>query len=81
MPDDTTSKSADTIAGTRAHTLGDLLRRTAQRAPGKVALVSGEVRWTYAELDTVVNRTANAIADRGMGKDDSPWSSPRATPI
>lgn len=81
MPDDTTSESADTIAGTRAHTLGDLLRRTALRTPDRPALVSGEIRWTYAELDALVNRTANAIADRGMGKGDSPWSSPRATPI
>ena len=62
--------TAEIVAGARAHTLGDLLRRTAQRNPDKLALVSGELRWTYAELDAKVNRTANAIAARGIAKGD-----------
>jgi fatty-acyl-CoA synthase len=70
MPNRTPLDCADIIAGTRAHAIGDLLRRTARRAPDKLALVSGEVRWTYAEFDGVVNRTANAISDRGIGKGD-----------
>jgi fatty-acyl-CoA synthase len=54
----------------RSHALGDLLRRSARRYPGKLALAEGERRFTYAELDQVVNRVANAIAARGLGAGD-----------
>ena len=60
----------ETIAAARRHTLGDLLQRSAVRRPDRTALVHGEVRLTYAELDATVNRTANALADRGVGKGD-----------
>jgi fatty-acyl-CoA synthase len=56
------------VAHARSHALGDLLRRSALRDPGKLALVGGDVRWTYAELDAVVNRTAAALAERGVAK-------------
>ena len=52
------------------HTLGDLLRRTAARLPGKTAVICGEVRWTYAELDRITNRLANGLAARGLGRGD-----------
>ncbi|MCK2219092.1 acyl-CoA synthetase [Actinomadura sp. ATCC 31491] len=55
---------------TRQHAIGDLLRRSAARYPGKTALVHGEVRQSYAELDRTVNRVANALAARGVGKSD-----------
>jgi fatty-acyl-CoA synthase len=55
---------------TRQHAIGDLLRRSAVRFPAKTALVYGRARWTYAELDRTVNRTANALAARGVGKGD-----------
>src|SRR6185436_11059124 len=48
------------------HTLGDLLRRTAARLPGKTAVICGEVTWTYAELDRIVNRFANGLAALGV---------------
>ncbi|HSR98971.1 MAG TPA: AMP-binding protein, partial [Kofleriaceae bacterium] len=48
------------------HTLGDLLRRTAGRLPGKTAVICGEVTWTYAELDRIVNRFANGLAALGV---------------
>jgi len=54
----------------RAHGLGDLLRRSALRFPDKLALVSGDVRWTYAEFDAVTNRTAAALSARGVEKGD-----------
>ena len=54
------------VARARAHGLGDLLHRTAARDPGKLALVDGDVRWTYAEWDAVVNRVANALTARGV---------------
>jgi hypothetical protein len=46
------------------HTLGDLLRRTAARFPAKVAIVCGEVWWTYAEFDEVCNRARSARRTR-----------------
>jgi fatty-acyl-CoA synthase len=58
------------IARARSHALGDLLRRTALRVPDKVGLVSGQLRWTFRELDDAVNRTANALAERGVAKGD-----------
>ncbi|MCM5569583.1 acyl-CoA synthetase [Burkholderiaceae bacterium FT117] len=57
-----------TIDRARSHGYGDLLWRSACRVPDKTALVWGELRQTYAELDETVNRTANALAERGIAK-------------
>jgi fatty-acyl-CoA synthase len=54
----------------RSQGLGDVLHRTAARLPGKPALVHGDVRLSYAELDATVNRTAHALAARGLAKGD-----------
>ena len=54
----------------RRQTMGDLLRRSADRYPDRTAIVDGELRRTYRELDDAVNRAANALAERGMGKGD-----------
>ena len=54
----------------RRHALGDLLRRSALRNPDKTAIVFGELRQPYAELDATVNRTANALAARGVRQGD-----------
>ncbi|GAA3589484.1 acyl-CoA synthetase [Nonomuraea rosea] len=54
----------------RQHAIGDLLRRTAARYPAKTAIVYGDLRQSYADLDLAVNRTANALAARGVGKGD-----------
>ncbi len=62
--------TAAAIARARQHGVGDLLRRTAQRYPDKLAVVSGERRFTYAEFDAAVNRVANALAARGVTKGD-----------
>ncbi|WP_225879171.1 acyl-CoA synthetase [Zeimonas arvi] len=59
-----------TIARARSHGFADLLWRSARRVPDKTALVWGGLRQTYAELDDTVNRTANALARRGIGKGD-----------
>jgi len=73
---DTAAASAATHAATgataalRQHTLGDLLRRTARRVPGKTAIVCGAVRWTYAEFDRLVNRLARGLAGDGIGAGD-----------
>ena len=51
----------------RTQTLGDLLRRTAARFPGKPAIRCGGTAWTYREFDAVVNRLANGLAEGRAG--------------
>lgn len=62
----------DTIANgirrARGQQLGDLLRRSAARSPDKLALAFRDHRDSFRDLDLVVNRTANALAARGIGK-------------
>lgn len=52
------------------HTLGDLLRRTAQRLPNKPAILCGDVNWTYAEFDARCNRLARGLSAQGIGIGD-----------
>ena len=66
MPDDLPALIAH--AGSQA--IGDLLRRSAARNPEKTAIVYRDLRQTYAELDITVNRTAAALAARGIGPGD-----------
>ena len=58
------------VASARQHALGDLPRRTAARTPDRTALVDGEVRLSFAELDAVIDRAAAALAARGLVKGD-----------
>ena len=51
-----------TIAGT--------LRSTAGRVPDAEAVVFGDVRYTYAELDAAVDRMAAVLRDAGLAKGD-----------
>ena len=66
----TEGKIESLLRSARRHRLGDLLWRSAARTPKKTAIVYGGLRQTFAELDDVVNRTANALADRGVSKGD-----------
>ena len=59
-----------TVEHARRQTIGDLLRRSAAREPAKTALVFADRRWTFAELDGAVNRTANALDARGVTRGD-----------
>lgn len=54
----------------RRQTLGDMLRRTARRYPNKIGLIFDDVRWTYAEFDTICNRLAHGLARLGVSKGD-----------
>ena len=54
----------------RDQSLGSLPRRTAQRWPDKLAIVDGDTRLTFAELDAVVDRTAAALHACGLTSRD-----------
>ena len=58
------------VARARQHSAGDLLHRSAARYPGKLAVVAGDLRVSYAEFDAAVNRAAHALAGRGLAKGD-----------
>jgi fatty-acyl-CoA synthase len=63
-----TADIAGTIQSARAHSIGDLLRRSAMRDPHKTALVCGDVSWTYAEMDVICNRLARGLLGLGLAK-------------
>ena len=48
----------------------DFLHNSAERWPDKVALVCGGQRVTYAELDAMANRLANALLGQGVARGD-----------
>src|SRR5438132_11888485 len=50
--------------------LADLFEAVADAVPERGALVCGDLRLTYAELDERATRLANALADRGVGAED-----------
>ena len=47
-------------------TVDAVLRRSAARFPDRVALTFADRRWTYAELDSAVDRVASLLSDRGL---------------
>ncbi|MFC9998620.1 class I adenylate-forming enzyme family protein [Nocardia sp. NPDC127526] len=51
-------------------TIGATLRATAKRVPDRTALVFGDCRYTYAELDAEVDRVAAVLAEHGIAKGD-----------
>ena len=51
-------------------TLGDLLRRTRQRFPQKLAIRCGDTAWTYAEFEDTCNALANGLAGLGVAVGD-----------
>lgn len=48
--------------------VGDLLTRSAARAPSHMAIVDGERRWNYREFNAWVNRVAHGLLARGYGR-------------
>lgn len=54
----------------RGETFGRFLRERAQQHPDKIAIVGGEVRWSYAELDRRADAMAAAFLDRGLRPGD-----------
>jgi long-chain acyl-CoA synthetase len=53
-----------------ALTLGDVLREHRRSYPQRTAVVCGDTRLTWPELDDRVNRLANALRDAGVGRGD-----------
>ncbi|MDN7144242.1 amino acid adenylation domain-containing protein, partial [Pseudomonas sp. JQ170] len=53
----------------QAPMLPELIRRQAERTPQACALVDGERRFTYAELEARANRLAHWLRSRGVGCD------------
>ncbi|MHB1067496.1 MAG: fatty acyl-CoA synthetase [Candidatus Nanopelagicales bacterium] len=60
----------DVVALARSHSVGDIPRRTAARVPAKLAIVDGDVRLTFGDLDRAVDATAAALAGMGLAKGD-----------
>lgn len=54
----------------RRQTIADALRRTARRLPNKIAIVCGEVQWTYAQFDALVNRLSAGLQHIGIAEGD-----------
>jgi fatty-acyl-CoA synthase len=52
--------------GLRRQGIGELVARTATRCPLKTALVFGRRRYSYRELDQIIERAANALAAQGI---------------
>ena len=68
MKQDTHTSAGDETRRARSQQLGDLLRRSAARSPDSIALVFRDRRDTFRELNEVVNRTANGLADLGIAR-------------
>lgn len=51
--------------------VGDLLVRSAARAPGSLAIVDGDRRFTYRAFNDWVNRTAHGLASIGYRRGDA----------
>jgi fatty-acyl-CoA synthase len=65
-----TDNLATTIQHARGQSIGDLLRRSAQRLPAKTAVICGDTVWTYTEMDAICNRLARGLLASGISKGD-----------
>lgn len=54
----------------RAVNIAHLLTKTALRLPDEVAVIGGETRWTWRELDDAVSCLAHSLHQRGVGVGD-----------
>ena len=53
-----------------ARGVAEFLEASAARSPGKVALVAGKARFTYAALDAWASRIAHALRAKGVARGD-----------
>ncbi|MET4371353.1 acyl-CoA synthetase (AMP-forming)/AMP-acid ligase II [Bradyrhizobium sp. LB12.1] len=61
---------AATIRVARQHSIGDLLRRSADRTPNKSAVTCGREVWTFLELDVICNRLGRGLHGIGINRGD-----------
>jgi fatty-acyl-CoA synthase len=54
----------------RSSNVADILRRTAGRVPGRIALRFEDREWTYRELDAAITRAAGFLLGLGLAKGD-----------
>ena len=54
----------------RQQSIGDIPRRSAARYPDKLAVVHRDVRLTFAEFDTLIDRVAAALHSEGLTRGD-----------
>jgi fatty-acyl-CoA synthase len=54
----------------RSSNVADILRRTAGRVPGRVALRFEDREWTYRDLDAAITRAAAFLLGLGLAKGD-----------
>ncbi|MCR6029877.1 long-chain-fatty-acid--CoA ligase [Nocardioides sp. zg-579] len=67
---DRTADHATDVRTARGNGLGDVLRRSAARHPGKPAIVDGATTLTYRELDAMVDAVAWSLERDGIGVGD-----------
>lgn len=65
-----TTQGSRSMAGHYEPRVGQFLAKRALLSPDKVAVVFGDTRLTYAEMDARVNRIANALLELGVGRGD-----------
>ncbi|WP_336951358.1 acyl-CoA synthetase [Sphingobium aromaticivastans] len=58
------------IAAARRQSLTAILKRSAARHGDRTAIICGDTRWTYAELDRLVDRLAAGLRDAGIRPGD-----------
>ena len=51
-------------------TLDSIVERGARTYPDTVALIDGDLSWTWSEFDAAVNRAAAALQASGIGHGD-----------
>ncbi|MBN8928229.1 MAG: acyl-CoA synthetase [Rhodospirillales bacterium 69-11] len=69
---DTTARAHgnETVARARRNTVGDALHRAARLQRGATALIWGDRRWSFADLDLAADRVARRFADLGLRPGD-----------
>jgi long-chain acyl-CoA synthetase len=65
-PYDGPEKDASISGSAQPTTIGDLVRRAAEARPDQLALIDGQLRWTWAELRHDVADLAAALLDEGL---------------
>ncbi|WP_313808743.1 fatty acyl-CoA synthetase [Sphingobium sp.] len=60
----------EVVASARRRNVSDIVRLQAQRSPDKIALVYEGFRDTFAGLDALIDRAANALLAKGLRRGD-----------